>query len=159
MWSQDNSYSVHYHSMQSWFGKEKILLTFGFCYLTKLFPSKLNFWTHVLCISAEKTTYNVYVETGDMRGAGTDANVYITLYGEKDDSGRYFSFWTNDFFFQSYIKNHVVDCLLFLCIIWWSSAFKHKRLFGYRLLEVKNYCLFRQAALSIDIEVSPWFYI
>lgn len=38
-------------------------------------------------ILAEKTTYNINVETGDVSGAGTDANVYIYLYGEKEDSG------------------------------------------------------------------------
>lgn len=37
---------------------------------------------------AEKTTYNINVETGDVSGAGTDANVYIYLYGEKEDSGK-----------------------------------------------------------------------
>ena len=36
---------------------------------------------------AAKTTYNVNVYTGDVRGAGTDANVFIVLYGENDDSG------------------------------------------------------------------------
>ena len=40
-----------------------------------------------LFILAEKTTYEITVETGDVSGAGTDANVYITLYGEKEDSG------------------------------------------------------------------------
>ncbi|RDD42008.1 Lipoxygenase homology domain-containing protein 1 [Trichoplax sp. H2] len=33
------------------------------------------------------TTYNVSVTTGDIKGAGTDANVHIVLYGEKDDTG------------------------------------------------------------------------
>ena len=32
--------------------------------------------------------YNVSVTTGDRRGAGTDANVYITIYGENGDSGK-----------------------------------------------------------------------
>ena len=32
-------------------------------------------------------TYHVYVYTGDKLGAGTDANVYMTLYGEVDDTG------------------------------------------------------------------------
>ena len=31
--------------------------------------------------------YKVTVYTGDKRGAGTDANVYITLFGEMGDSG------------------------------------------------------------------------
>ena len=36
---------------------------------------------------AKLTTYEVTVKTGDVRGAGTDANVYLVLFGEKDDSG------------------------------------------------------------------------
>ena len=32
-------------------------------------------------------TYLVSVTTGTMRGAGTDANVYVTLFGEKGTSG------------------------------------------------------------------------
>lgn len=34
--------------------------------------------------SAALTTYNVQVYTGNASGAGTDANVYIILFGEKD---------------------------------------------------------------------------
>lgn len=30
-----------------------------------------------------ENVWNVWVWTSDMRGAGTDANVFITLYGEK----------------------------------------------------------------------------
>ena len=33
------------------------------------------------------TTYEVSVTTGDVKGAGTDANVYLTLYGETSDTG------------------------------------------------------------------------
>ena len=33
------------------------------------------------------TTYNVTVVTSDIRGAGTDSNVYIQLFGNKNDSG------------------------------------------------------------------------
>ena len=35
-------------------------------------------------------TYHVYLTTSDERGAGTDANVYIILYGENDDTGQNF---------------------------------------------------------------------
>ncbi|CAL8345253.1 unnamed protein product [Lota lota] len=35
----------------------------------------------------EETTYEVSVFTGDMLGAGTDANVYINIYGENGDTG------------------------------------------------------------------------
>ncbi len=30
----------------------------------------------------------VYVFTGDKSGAGTDANVFLTIYGEHQNSGR-----------------------------------------------------------------------
>ncbi|XP_070566658.1 lipoxygenase homology domain-containing protein 1-like isoform X2 [Ptychodera flava] len=33
------------------------------------------------------TTYYVSVETADVRGAGTDANVHLVIYGEQDDTG------------------------------------------------------------------------
>lgn len=32
-------------------------------------------------------TYIVTIQTGNLRGAGTDANVYITLYGSEGSSG------------------------------------------------------------------------
>lgn len=31
--------------------------------------------------------YTVSVRTGDMYGAGTDANVYLTIYGDLGDTG------------------------------------------------------------------------
>ena len=31
--------------------------------------------------------YKVHIFTGDVKGAGTDANVFITMYGEYGDSG------------------------------------------------------------------------
>ena len=34
-----------------------------------------------------ENTYEVSVFTGDMLGAGTDANVYINIYGENGDTG------------------------------------------------------------------------
>lgn len=38
-----------------------------------------------LSISAKKYLVNVY--TGDVKGAGTDANVFLTVYGDKGDTG------------------------------------------------------------------------
>ncbi|PIK54821.1 putative lipoxygenase-likey domain-containing protein 1-like [Apostichopus japonicus] len=35
-------------------------------------------------------TYHIYVTTSNVRGAGTDANVYVNLYGENDDTGQHF---------------------------------------------------------------------
>ena len=37
------------------------------------------------CVTAKKYTVNVY--TGDVSGAGTDANVFCTIFGDKGDSG------------------------------------------------------------------------
>ena len=34
------------------------------------------------------TTYHVSVKTGDKFGAGTDANVFLEMFGEKGESGR-----------------------------------------------------------------------
>jgi hypothetical protein len=34
-----------------------------------------------------EVTYVAHVFTGDKSGAGTDANVFLTIYGEKGDSG------------------------------------------------------------------------
>ena len=36
------------------------------------------------------TTYHVKVTTGDVWGAGTDANVFIVLYGDIDNTGGLF---------------------------------------------------------------------
>lgn len=50
------------------------------------------FYSHLLknifFFKALTTTYNVYVTTSNISGAGTDANVYIQLFGEKQDSGK-----------------------------------------------------------------------
>ncbi|XP_064633987.1 lipoxygenase homology domain-containing protein 1-like isoform X3 [Lineus longissimus] len=37
---------------------------------------------------AHMNTYHVNVTTGDVWGAGTDSNVYIYLFGDKDDTGK-----------------------------------------------------------------------
>ena len=39
------------------------------------------------------TTYNIDVETGDKSGAGTDANVYIIIIGERCSTGRLIDMW------------------------------------------------------------------
>lgn len=33
------------------------------------------------------TTYTVKIKTGEKKSAGTDANVFIVLFGENDDTG------------------------------------------------------------------------
>lgn len=50
--------------------------------LFKLFYKNLSFNRKAIT-----NTYNITVVTSDIRGAGTDANVYIQLFGEKQDSG------------------------------------------------------------------------
>ena len=40
-----------------------------------------------LTILSSGTNYTITTSTGDIDGADTDAKVYITLYGEKGDSG------------------------------------------------------------------------
>ena len=49
------------------------------------------------------TTYHVYVHTSDKMGAGTDANVYILLFGEEDDTGKTNIPFTNQSSFLRYI--------------------------------------------------------
>lgn len=39
------------------------------------------------CLIFSEVEYTVKVYTGKVGGAGTDANVFINLYGEKHDSG------------------------------------------------------------------------
>lgn len=36
----------------------------------------------------KEVNYKVHVFTGDKSGAGTDANVFLTVYGEMGDTGR-----------------------------------------------------------------------
>ena len=43
--------------------------------------------------TASMETYHVFVTTADIRGAGTDANVYVVLYGEKEDTGMKMFWW------------------------------------------------------------------
>lgn len=38
-------------------------------------------------MTAMSTTYTIRLKTGDKKYAGTDANVFMTLYGTKDDTG------------------------------------------------------------------------
>lgn len=39
-------------------------------------------------VPAMSTTYTVRIKTGDKEYAGTDANVFMVLYGTKDDTGK-----------------------------------------------------------------------
>ena len=40
-----------------------------------------------LHLTAMSTTYSLRVKTGEKKHAGTDANVFAILYGERDDTG------------------------------------------------------------------------
>lgn len=41
----------------------------------------------MLIIPSTAHTYKVSVMTGDVYGAGTDANVFLTIYGDQGDTG------------------------------------------------------------------------
>ena len=41
----------------------------------------------ILFVNPIATAYRVTVKTSDVRGAGTDANVYIVFFGQNGDSG------------------------------------------------------------------------
>ena len=49
-----------------------------------------NFYmVNVILFTLEKTvTYNIDVKTGNVSGAGTDANVFINIYGTKKNTGK-----------------------------------------------------------------------
>ena len=40
-----------------------------------------------MCFSSAGTTYKVSVQTSNVNGAGTDAGVYVVIFGERGDSG------------------------------------------------------------------------
>lgn len=42
---------------------------------------------HDFCLTFSDKKYVVTVKTGDLSGAGTDANVFLTMFGDKGDSG------------------------------------------------------------------------
>ena len=48
---------------------------------------KFSFWSHLYLHCISEIAYSVKVVTGDVWGAGTDANVFITITGEHGDSG------------------------------------------------------------------------
>jgi hypothetical protein len=49
--------------------------------------SNLQLTSLCLLLADKSTTFSVTVKTGDKRNAGTDANVFITLFGTQDDTG------------------------------------------------------------------------
>lgn len=57
-------------------------------------------------------TYEVHVFTGTMFGAGTDANVYVNIYGEIGDTGERRLRKSNNL--NKFEKGKVSSCLLVL---------------------------------------------
>ena len=45
------------------------------------------FYKNVMTLIIAANTYVVHVYTGDVSGSGTNANVFLTIYGDKGDSG------------------------------------------------------------------------
>lgn len=45
---------------------------------------------YMCCLAAASTSFLVKVKTGTVWGAGTDANVYVELFGEIDHSDKMF---------------------------------------------------------------------
>lgn len=43
---------------------------------------------HTPLLADKSTTFSVTIKTGDKKNAGTDANVFITLFGTQDDTGK-----------------------------------------------------------------------
>lgn len=42
----------------------------------------------LLLLADKSTTFSVTIKTGDKKNAGTDANVFITFFGTKDNNGK-----------------------------------------------------------------------
>lgn len=47
----------------------------------------MTFKTLIYFLLLSVTTYEVYITTGELWNAGTMANVYLSIYGEKGDTG------------------------------------------------------------------------
>uniref|UniRef100_A0A8C4ECX3 Lipoxygenase homology PLAT domains 1a n=1 Tax=Dicentrarchus labrax TaxID=13489 RepID=A0A8C4ECX3_DICLA len=69
-----------------------ICLVIGYCSVIHFYIHSIYFsfyHTHNICSrSLVPVKYEIIVITGDEKGAGTDANVFITIYGSNGDSGR-----------------------------------------------------------------------
>ncbi|KAH3761318.1 hypothetical protein Pelo_6863 [Pelomyxa schiedti] len=56
-------------------------------------------------------SYTIFVKTGDMRGAGTDSNVYIILHGEKGVSAKNFLDGPGDRFERGRTDEFTLECV------------------------------------------------
>ena len=50
-------------------------------------PEYVAYNTNTFPLHSTEVEYTVRVFTGDESGAGTDSNVFITMYGDKGDTG------------------------------------------------------------------------
>ena len=64
--------------------------TCSICYLPPPFTGRAIYHSllHTLLLADKSTTFSVTIKTGDKKNAGTDANVFITLFGTQDDTGK-----------------------------------------------------------------------
>ena len=56
-------------------------------YFVPILIFKFEIFSYYLFAFPSATPYTIRVFTGDVRGAGTNANVFLTLYGDRGDSG------------------------------------------------------------------------
>ncbi|CAF3778507.1 unnamed protein product [Rotaria sp. Silwood1] len=97
--------------------------------IREYFPTKQN---ETLISFRKEVTYLIYVYTGDQIDAGTDANVFLTIYGQYEDSG---SSWYLD-------RIEIVDCetelrYYFICEKWLSID-KDDRIISREIVAFKN---------------------
>lgn len=73
-------------------------------------------------ISFSVRKYKVHVFTGDVKGAGTDANVFITLYGEYGDTGER-QLAKSETYSNKFERGNVsVEIVLPVCLHWnWTN--------------------------------------
>ena len=89
------------------------------------------------CLLPE-TTYKVNVKTGDVMGAGTDANVFMVMFGENGDSGE-LALKNSETYKDKFERNHV-------------DVFSFKGLLSLGELQTHGVAFFK-------LERSDWFYI
>lgn len=77
-------------------------------------------------VTAMSTTYTVRIKTGDKKYAGTDANVFMVLYGTKDDTGNTSRYHNT---FVSMCFNKYTAMYIFTGIINLKASKTHKNKF------------------------------
>ena len=64
--------------MKNYFKYINLVVTFAFNQL----------WTYHFFIVIFSATYNLSIKVGDVKGSGTDGNVYIQLFGERGNTAK-----------------------------------------------------------------------